>query len=158
MRTACYGADRICVVLLLTAICVLLQVGIAGAHGVDLTVETVSGVAVTAAYSTGEPLAGAQVSVFSPEDPASPWLTGACDESGRFFFIPDYNLPGIWDIQVRQAGHGGLTRVEVGQEGIAPPATTGLSTMQKALVTLSTIWGFVGTALFFSRRKGHASS
>lgn len=158
MRNACHGTNRICFVLLLMAISILLQVGIAGAHGVDLAVETVKGVAVTAAYSTGEPLAGAQVSVFSPEDPASPWLTGTCDESGRFFFVPDYNMPGTWDIQVRQAGHGGLIRVEVGEEGVAPPATNGLNTMQKALVTVSTVWGFVGTALFFSGRRGHASS
>jgi len=115
-------------------------------------------VEIAAAYSTGEPFSGGQVAVFAPDDPVKPWLTGTCDERGRFVFVPDYSLQGIWEVQVRLAGHGGLIRFEVGQDEAAVVYSTGFNAMQKSVMTITTLWGIVGTALFFSRRKADASA
>ena len=138
--------------LALGAILLIAPLGVA-AHGVELSYETVSGVEITARYDSGEPMAGGQVSVFAPDNPAEPWLTGFCDDSGKFYFTPDGGLPGLWEIQVRLGGHGDLIRLEVTAGGAGGAATTGFTAMQKLIMTLTVIWGLAGTALFFSRRK-----
>ena len=123
------------------------------AHGaiieytVDMTIE------IVATYDNGEPMAGAQVVVYAPDDPSTPWLTGVCDDEGRFTFIPDTSRPGTWDIQVRQAGHGDMVHIPVGQDMVATSGVGGFGVLQIALMSACVIWGFVGTALYFSRRK-----
>jgi nickel transport protein len=123
------------------------------AHGVELEYHERNAIEVVAHYDTGEPMAEAQVAVFAPGSPAEPWLTGFCDESGRFSFVPDPQLPGLWEVQVRQAGHGGLIRIEVGESGVDAPAVGGYTNAQKVLMIAAVTWGLVGTALFFSRRR-----
>lgn len=123
------------------------------AHGVDLEYYERNAIEIIAHYDTGEPLAEAQVAVFAPGSPAEPWLTGQCDESGRFYFVPDPQMPGLWEVQVRQAGHGGLIRIEVGENGDAPPVTGGFTFSQRILMTAAVVWGMIGTALFFSKRR-----
>jgi nickel transport protein len=124
------------------------------AHGVQISSATVSGIEITALYDSGQPMVGGQVNVYTPDDPLEPWLTGICDQQGKFFFIPDYSKPGLWEVQVRLAGHGDLIRIEVtGSEETIATGATGLSALQKAVMALTVIWGAVGTALFFSRRR-----
>ncbi len=122
------------------------------AHGVDLTIAPRDGIEVVAAFEGGEPLAEGQVSVFAPGEPAEPWLTGFTDSEGRFFFVPDYTLPGLWEVRVRQAGHGGIIRIEVEDTGVAEARGTGFTTLQKAVMVLAAVWGFIGTALYFRRK------
>lgn len=121
-------------------------------HGVDLSSVTREGVEVSAAFDGGGPMAEAQVSVFAPGEPAEPWLRGSTDENGRFFFAPDFDRPGTWDVQVRQAGHGGIIRVEIGPEGAVQATAAGLTALQQALMAACVIWGSIGTALYFRRR------
>lgn len=144
------------------------------AHGVGITYEATEAIALQANYDSGEPMAEAQVSVFSPEDPSTPWLTGTADESGRFVFAPDTSIPGNWEVQVRQAGHGEILNISIGEGGVLEASTNtsggsatngasdsriasglgdNLSMPQKGLMVASAIWGFVGTALFFLSRK-----
>lgn len=124
------------------------------AHGVQISSVMVNGIEITALYDSGQPMAGGQVNVYAPDDPLEPWLTGICDQEGNFFFIPDYSKPGLWEVQVRLAGHGDLIRIEItGSEEAIATGTTGLSSLQKAVMALTVIWGAVGTALFFSRRR-----
>jgi nickel transport protein len=126
----------------------------AAAHGVQISSAMVNGIEITALYDSGQPMAGGQVNVYAPDDPLEPWLTGVCDDQGKFFFIPDYSKPGLWEVQVRLAGHGDLVRIEItGSEEAIVTGTTGLSSLQKAVMALTVIWGAVGTALFFSRRR-----
>lgn len=125
------------------------------AHGVDLNAVPVNAVEVTALYDSGMPMAGGQVAVYAPDEPLEPWLTGTCDDEGRFIFKPDYSRPGIWEIQARLAGHGELFRFEVtaaGEAVLSGPG--GLSQLQKIVMALAISWGAVGTALYFSRRRG----
>ncbi len=145
-------------------------------HGVILERQATEAIEVTAQYDTGEPLTEAQVLVFSPEDPQNPWSQGRTDDQGRFWFRPDQDLVGTWEVIVRQAGHGGLVTVEVEETGAATaenPAAEGddsgssmqsasvngvndvanLSPLHRVVLMGTTIWGFIGTALFFWRRK-----
>lgn len=90
--------------------------GSAQAHGIALSQQTRSDlpvVEITASYDTGEPMAGAHVTVFSAAYPTHAWLTGRADRNGRFRFVPDAAQPGYWTVQIRQEGHGGTIAVEV---------------------------------------------
>ena len=133
----------------------LLTVALAGtvhAHGAEIEYTLSTAVELVATYDTGEPMAGGQVTVYAPDDPATPWLTGECDEEGRFVFTPDPGTPGTWDVQVRQAGHGDIVHIAIG-EGVAGSGGGGLSVAQIVLMAVCVVWGFVGTALFFVSRK-----
>lgn len=137
------------------------------AHGVQIEYRNVPTIEILATYDSGEPLANAQVSVFAPNDLATPWLTGITDTQGQFMFVPDPAIAGNWDVQVRQAGHGSFVRIPV--ESVVSVSSTGtsieggasqtVSPIQKIVMATSVVWGFVGTALFFSARsKKHAHS
>ncbi len=126
------------------------------AHAVVAGFSEVSGIEITAAYDNGQPMSGGQVIVFAPDNPARPWLATTLDEQGRFAFVPDYAVPGNWSVQVRQAGHGAMIHIPVDAAGletsvaVSPQVFTGL---QLTLMIACVVWGFIGTALFFSRRK-----
>jgi len=122
------------------------------AHGVILEYTSDVKIEITARYDSGTPMAGAQVAVYAPGDPTTPWLTGVCDEEGRYSFVPDTAQPGIWDIQVRLAGHGGIIHVPVGSSEAAASGG-GFSHLQIGLMVACVVWGTVGTALYFSRRR-----
>lgn len=129
-----------------------LPVQAAMAHGVDVIVTPREAVEVVASFDGGDPMSGAQVTVFAPEDPAEPWLQGTADEEGRFYFVPDPARPGTWEVRVRQAGHGEIIRLEVDDSGIAGTSGTGLTALQKVLMAAAVGWGAIGTALYFKRR------
>ena len=116
-------------------------------YAVDMTVE------ILAAYDSGEPMAGAQVSVYAPDEPSTPWLTGACDNEGRFSFMPDTSKPGTWAVQVRLAGHGGIVHIPIGESSATAGGVGGYTPLQIVLMAVCVIWGSVGTALYFSRRR-----
>ena len=122
------------------------------AHGakIEYTIDTV--IEIRATYDAGDPMGGAQVSVYSPDDPTTPWLTGVCDADGRFSFTPESARAGTWDVQVRQAGHGDIVHISVGG-GTASSGGAGYTPVQIVLMGACVIWGFVGTALFFARRR-----
>ena len=121
------------------------------AHGARVEYTVQMTVEIHAAYDTGESMASGQVTVYAPDDPSTPWLTGICDEEGRFTFTPDPARPGIWDVQVRQAGHGDMVHIPIG-ENVALSGGTGSTPLQIVLMAACVLWGFVGTALFFLRR------
>ena len=130
--------------------------GAAFAHGATIEYTLSSAVEIVAAYDSGEPMAGGQVTVYAPDDPATPWLTGVCDDEGRFLFTPDPAKPGTWDVQVRQAGHGDMVHIAVG-EGAASSGGGGFNAIQIVLMSVCVVWGFVGTALYFASRNQTAA-
>lgn len=144
----------------------------AGAHGAQVeavvvrNVEVSHRVDVRATYHSGGPMAGAAVSVFAPGDAESPWLTGSCDDSGGFGFEPPPEMSGEWVVRVVHQGHGGVVTIPI--EAVAPgdgaipdaaviraeaSSSPHLSTVQRVLMAACVVWGLVGTALFFSRRR-----
>jgi len=109
-------------------------------------------VALNAAFESGEAMSGAQVTVYAPDDPQTPWLTGACDDRGRFVFLePDM----IEVVEADAAGTGEAVqtlRIADGG-GRLTGGDSGFSTGQILLMSGSVIWGLVGTALYMSRRR-----
>jgi nickel transport protein len=144
----------------------MLMASAAWAHGAHIEYEITQAIQLTARYDNGDPMAEAQVTVYSPSDPANVWQKGVTDQAGQYIFAPDPDQSGNWEVQVRQAGHGDIVAIPMAEadsgqdlETLIPPTLasparsengTGL---QKGLMVASVIWGCVGTALFFSRQK-----
>ena len=124
------------------------------AHGTRIEYKSTSAIEIVAKFDGGEPMSEAQVIIYAPDDPANPWLTGVCDDDGRFSFIPDVSIPGTWDIQVRKAGHGDMIHIDISEGAITGGSgDSGFSTSQIILMAACAIWGLAGTALYFRRRK-----
>jgi len=125
----------------------------AHAHGARIEYTSSAVIEIIAMYDSGEPMGGAQVVVYAPDDPSTPWLTGTCDKEGRFTFSPDSSKPGTWDVQVRQAGHGDMVHISVGDGMAGSSGAGGYSVAQIVLMSVCVIWGITGTALYLSRRR-----
>lgn len=146
------------------------------AHGAKIEYKTARAIEIQATYDSGQPIANAQVVVYAPDDPATPWIDGKTDEKGNFRFIPDTSKSGYWEVKVRQAGHGGIVTIPVDSldatgnakseagskfeneetvrsNPILAKASRENKMPQKFVAIASVIWGFIGTALFFSRWK-----
>lgn len=151
------------------AAAVMLAPSVAAAHGTDVVatvtrqVEVDLSVVVEATFHSGRPMAGAQVTVHAPGEPEAPWLVGTCDHEGRFEFAPPVDRPGVWEVRVAHHGHGGQVDVEVPATGeetgpavVRAEASSAphLTVLQKTVMGSCVVWGLVGTALFFSRRRG----
>ena len=139
-------------ILLFVMLLALGLTGVVHAHGARIEYTLSTAVELVAVYDSGEPMAGGQVTVYAPDDPANPWLTVVCDDAGRFVFTPDPEKPGTWDVQVRQAGHGDIVHIVIGADAAASGGG-GLSAAQIVLMAACVVWGFVGTALFFLSRN-----
>jgi len=125
------------------------------AHGARIQYTVNVAIELVATYDNGDPMAGAQYVIYAPDDPSTPWLAGECDDEGRFSFTPDSSRPGTWVVQVRQAGHGDIVHIPVGQDTTVAGSTGGYTTLQIVLMAACVVWGSVGTALYFSpRRRG----
>jgi len=122
------------------------------AHGAKIEYKVGMTVEIVAAYDSGEPMAGAQVTIYAPDNPSAPWMTGVCDDEGRFSFTPDTTIIGTWDVQVRQAGHGDIVHIPIGTDS-AGGGSGGYTPLQIVLMAACVIWGSLGTALYFSRRR-----
>jgi len=123
------------------------------AHGARIEYTVSTTIDIVASYDSGEPMAGAQVAVYAPDDPTTPRLTGVCDDEGRFSFTPDSSEPGTWDVQVRQAGHGDIVRIPIGGSSEGSGSAGGYTPLQIILMAACVIWGSIGTALYFLRRR-----
>jgi len=141
------------------------------AHGVAIEHRRTEAIQIRATYDSGEPMSNAQVMVYAPDNPTEPWLKGTTTEEGTFTFVPQSEAAsGSWDVRVRESGHGDIISIPVVSESpqqaqansdaSPPPNTTTASwegesytPLQKAIMIALGIWGFVGTALFFSRRS-----
>ncbi|XFA74077.1 hypothetical protein RYO59_002342 [Thermosynechococcaceae cyanobacterium Okahandja] len=127
------------------------------AHGVSLDYQRV--IQITARYDNGEPMANATVQVFAPDQPQAVALQGITTAEGHFQFTPDQ--AGYWQVQVRQAGHGGTITVPVDLESTVRPLTLAsrpvslsqYTPVQVGIMVLAVVWGAIGTACFaWSRR------
>ena len=124
------------------------------AHGVLMDATPIPSFRIHVRYESGEPMANAQVNVYAPTDPQNVWLQTVTDKNGYFLFTPDPGLTGTWDIQARLAGHGDMLQLEVQEDGAIRQLTSSRGTpVQKGVTIAAVVWGFVGTALFFSKRS-----
>ncbi|MCF8011501.1 MAG: carboxypeptidase-like regulatory domain-containing protein [Clostridiales bacterium] len=139
-------------VILFTLLFVLCFTFSAYAHGVNMSYQGNMSYTIKAEFDTGKPMSGAQIIIYAPDDPATPWKKGTCDENGQYVFVPDTSKEGTWLVQARKAGHGASINIEVGEDA-SLSGGTGYSAMQVIIMIACVVWGFVGTALFFKRRK-----
>ncbi|MGQ9838083.1 MAG: hypothetical protein ACUVRV_08980 [Cyanobacteriota bacterium] len=119
------------------------------------------------------------MTVFAPTDPTTPWQEGQTDANGQFILQPDPELVGLWQVRIRQAGHGAIVNVPVGEiseptsaqvaagpSAVATSSSSSFGLLQRGVMTACVIWGCLGTALFFSTprnpkpslREGEAQS
>jgi len=135
------------------------------AHGATIKYRLTNAIQIQATYDDGQPIANGQVTVYSPDDPNTPWLQGKTDSSGYFYFVPSEAKTGSWDIRVRQAGHGGFLSIPVNaiannsssQPNWSQPDSH-YHPWQKGLIAITGVWGFIGTALFFQRLSQNQNS
>ncbi|TVQ56976.1 MAG: carboxypeptidase regulatory-like domain-containing protein [Rhodobacteraceae bacterium] len=138
-------------------------------HAALIEAEATTAISLRAHYDTGEPMAEAQVVVYAPDDPARAWARGVTDGDGRFVFAPDLGAPGRWTVQVRQAGHGAVAHVDIGEAeaatGREPLAVASVGAggapgiLTQAVMVALVAWGALGTALYFRRgRRDDASA
>ena len=136
----------------IVTLCLVLPVNVY-AHGARIEYTSNVEIEIVAKYDSGEPMGRAQVVVYAPDNLSTPWLTGICDDEGVFAFKPDSNKPGTWDIQVRQAGHGDIVHIPIGEGGATAGSSGGYSVIQIVLMSVCVIWGFTGTGLYFIRKR-----
>ncbi|MGK7942916.1 MAG: carboxypeptidase regulatory-like domain-containing protein [Microcystaceae cyanobacterium] len=138
------------------------KIDYAMAHGAKINYKTTQAFQITALYEDGKPMKEAQVVVYAPSDPTTPWLKGTTNQTGQFTFTPDFTQEGNWDVKVRQAGHGDIISIPLTTGKTASMqlqtsiSQTGYTSLQKVIMAVCGIWGFVGTAMFFSRGKVHS--
>lgn len=137
------------------------------AHGTKIEYSSATAITIRATYDDGTPMKQAQAVVYAPDNPSIPWAKGITDDQGEFTFIPNREMSGNWDIKVRQSGHGSIVSIPLQNRLIAsqekPEVTklqlsstqNDLTPLQKIMVAAASIWGFIGTALFFSRKPAN---
>ena len=104
---------------LLTPLMVLAATGNrALAHGVQTDYLLSNQLQLQTTFTNGQPLKGAKVSVYAPNNPTQPWMQGVTDANGRFAFEPDRSLVGDWEVTIMQQGHGDILTVPVNAGGI----------------------------------------
>lgn len=84
---------------------------------VDLFAEDLQ-LEFSANFSTGEPMADADVTVYAPGDRDTPWAEGTTDEEGQYTFKPDAELAGDWRVEFKKDGHADIRIVPVDDMGI----------------------------------------
>ncbi|QJT08180.1 hypothetical protein [Oceanidesulfovibrio marinus] len=120
---------------LAVALLVLCTTGRAQAHGVTMTTRLMGDdiVVAFAKYSTGEPMAYAEVAVYAPGKDDVAFQDGYADNQGRFAFLPDSH--GAWRIVVNDGmGHRAETTVDV-EEGGSPAGTEAVQGAEKGAGT-----------------------
>ncbi|NOQ22770.1 MAG: carboxypeptidase regulatory-like domain-containing protein [Candidatus Aegiribacteria sp.] len=138
---------------LFSAVLLILSAPVFG-HGALVTWEVLEdSVHISALFDDGQPMDKAQVSVFSGAAPSVPYIIGMTDEHGEFAFMPDKEESLNWDVQVRLAGHGDIVHISLAEDSAADAEQGGFSTLQIVLMSACVVWGFIGTALFFTSKR-----
>ena len=142
--------------LFLSTIALLGWTIIASAHGsAHLRYRQESAIQIEALHDNGKPMINAEVRVYAPENHREPWLVGNTDGQGQFRFIPQAGQIGSWTVTVSQLGHSHNINIPI-QQNLAVAAAQTSSTyspMQKLTMAVVGIWGFLGTALYFTRNS-----
>ncbi|WP_320169517.1 hypothetical protein [Maridesulfovibrio sp.] len=69
------------------------------AHGVSYEIiDTTPAISFKSGFSSGEPIAYGEVTIYSPDDREVEFQNGRTDKNGVFSFMPD--RPGVWKIEV----------------------------------------------------------
>ncbi|MCP4134405.1 MAG: hypothetical protein GY754_25760 [bacterium] len=115
------------------------------------------GFGIQALYSDGSPMSDSEVTVVAPGSVITrPFITGITDKKGNFFFLPDQK--GKWKIIVDDGmGHRLDSGIAISEtmEAVPLPGGGSLNMLQKIIMAICVVWGAIGTALYFYRKKGN---
>jgi len=106
-------------------------------------------------FSNGQPLKGAKVRVYSPEQTLRPYETGVTDNQGRYSFNPDETVTGEWEVQIQRQGHADILYVPVTEEGIDADLLARGSEIQDTHYASSPLMA-VGSVIFAAACLGFA--
>ncbi|MEM8501917.1 MAG: carboxypeptidase regulatory-like domain-containing protein [Cyanobacteria bacterium P01_D01_bin.1] len=98
-------------------------------------------------FSNGQPLKGAKVKVYAPDQPYRVHAVGKTDSRGRFTFVPDQPISGDWEIDIKKEGHQDIVTVPVtkGDIDLGLMAQTGLEQIENTDIHYaSSPWMVVG--------------
>lgn len=133
------------------------------AHAMETNFQFLDKLEFQSVYSSGEPAKKAKVIVYAPNNPDEPWMVGETDEQGKFSFLPDKSIPGDWEVEFEQEGHGDILTVPVNEKGVDVDnisqvhstdihyGATPLNPLQSILITAG-----VGATWFLALRKRQA--
>ena len=128
----------------------------ASAHGTaQLRYRQEPAIQIEALHDNGEPMINAKVRIYAPENHRKPLIVGNTDSQGQFRFIPQARQTGSWTVTVSQLGHSHNINIPI-QQNLALAAAQTSSTyspLQKLTMAIVGIWGFLGTALYFTRNS-----
>jgi nickel transport protein len=132
----------------------LLRTMLLYAHGTEYEILSEGVIGIKALFDTGEAMADSRVLIFAPGEKA-PTFETKTDGHGIACFSPDRS--GIWVLQIRdEGGHGMRINLEIDDSMKLISESTGsrrLSDGQRIAMAVCVAFGFVGTALYFFRRK-----
>ena len=127
--------------------------------GHDLVVRVEPGpaaVVLRATYDGADPAGWADVEIFQPGDPDSPYQTGATDSAGAFAFVP--SAPGQW-LAVIDDGYGHRTEKRVDwteADAPKPPEPAKPGVWRDALTGIALLIGMTGIWLWRQSRASPA--
>ena len=133
---------------------ILLLAVAASAHDLTLRIQQAEpAVIVHALYAGSEPVTDADVSIFSPANPDSPFQTGLTDIRGAFAFVPAET--GYWRVILDDGyGHRAERTIAVDWQAAPSQAASGeRSTFDKAILGVSIIFGWTGVLLWMQTRR-----
>lgn len=146
--------------LLLIFLSLILPTAMMYAHGTEYEILSTGVIGIKASFDTGETMAGSRVLIFAPGETV-PTFETKTDGNGIVCFAPDQ--AGLWILQVRdESGHGMRINLEVDDSmKLDVSGTAGyrsFSIWQRIVMAACVAVGFVGTALFFRRRKNDSDA
>lgn len=138
--------------LIIIFILILIMPTVIYAHGV--VYEFVQNkVCIKVSYESGEAFYPATVKVYRPDEKKVS-MKSKTDENGFFSFEPD--IAGKWILMFQDSsGHGTRVNVNIKDDLTLDieNSVDSISVFQKIIMGICVIWGFVGTALFFIKRR-----
>lgn len=128
----------------------------ASAHGVEALSVDGAARAVEIRYSTGEPMAYAEIKVYSPSSPDIEVIAGFADRNGRYAFLPDEE--GDWRLEATDGmGHKAALIVSHTLGDKIAASIGGKSPLyMRALLGVSLILNIFALYSFLTRRKRRA--
>ncbi|MEM1366831.1 MAG: hypothetical protein AAGG02_02215 [Cyanobacteria bacterium P01_H01_bin.15] len=130
------------------------------AHSLETNFRRLEGTLETeSVFSNGEVFPNAPVTVYSPEDPNTPFLEGRTDENGKFVFEPDPAIEGEWSVEIGEDSHWDALSVPVRDRNIdfeqisKVPTDTSHQHFISVAVGLFTLLSGVGITLFERRSR-----
>lgn len=126
------------------------------AHGINAEILSGNVIAVKFSYDGGAAMKNAAVKIFAPDNYEHPSISAATNEQGMVYFVP--TKKGEWILMAKDdGGHIKRVNIPVDESKIAQSSSHDLTYLQKIIIAICVVWGFIGTALFFKSRKNNLS-